>query len=61
MNLVFGSEVALLGFWEYMFRNLFRVRKQDIFFYLPLFFPTQKFFLHTAVSVDIRYCFGNTN
>jgi hypothetical protein len=25
MNLVFGSEVALLGFWEYMFRILFRV------------------------------------
>jgi hypothetical protein len=25
MNLVFGSEVALLGFWEYMFRLLFRV------------------------------------
>ncbi len=24
MNLVFGSEVALLGFWEYMFRILFR-------------------------------------
>jgi hypothetical protein len=27
MNLVFGSEVALLGFWEYMFRILFRVRE----------------------------------
>jgi hypothetical protein len=27
MNLVFGSEVALLGFWEYMFQILFRVRK----------------------------------
>jgi hypothetical protein len=26
MNLVFGSEVALLGFWEYMFRILFRVQ-----------------------------------
>jgi hypothetical protein len=26
MNLVFGSEVTLLGFWEYMFRILFRVR-----------------------------------
>ncbi len=26
MNLVFGSEVALLGFWEYMFRILFRVK-----------------------------------
>ncbi len=25
MNLVFGSEVALLGFWEYMFQILFRV------------------------------------
>ncbi len=25
MNLVFGSEVALLGFWEHMFRILFRV------------------------------------
>ena len=25
MNLVFGSEVGLLGFWEYMFRILFRV------------------------------------
>jgi hypothetical protein len=25
MNLVFGSEVALLGFWEYMLRILFRV------------------------------------
>jgi hypothetical protein len=25
MNLVFGSEVALLGFWEYMFRILFKV------------------------------------
>ncbi len=25
MNLVFGSEVALLGFWEYMCRILFRV------------------------------------
>jgi hypothetical protein len=24
-NLVFGSEVALLGFWEYMFRILLRV------------------------------------
>ncbi len=22
MNMVFGSEVALLGFWEYMFRIL---------------------------------------
>jgi hypothetical protein len=28
MNLVFGSEVALLGFWEYMFQILFRVREQ---------------------------------
>ncbi len=26
MNLVFGSEVALLGFWEYMFQILFRVQ-----------------------------------
>ncbi len=25
MNLVFGSEVALLGFWEYMFRILVTV------------------------------------
>jgi hypothetical protein len=25
MTLVFGSEVALLGFWEYMFQILFRV------------------------------------
>ncbi len=25
MNLVFGSEVALLGFWEFMFQILFRV------------------------------------
>jgi hypothetical protein len=25
MNWVFGSEVALLGFWEYMFKILFRV------------------------------------
>ncbi len=25
MNLVFGSEVALLGFWEYMFQIIFRV------------------------------------
>jgi hypothetical protein len=25
INLVFGSEVALLGFWEYMFQILFRV------------------------------------
>jgi hypothetical protein len=25
MNLAFGSEVALLGFWEYMFQILFRV------------------------------------
>jgi hypothetical protein len=25
MNLVFESEVALLGFWEYMFQILFRV------------------------------------
>ncbi len=25
MNLVFGSEVAVLGFWEYMFQILFRV------------------------------------
>jgi hypothetical protein len=30
MNLEFGSEVALLGFWEYMFRILFRV-------YLPVY------------------------
>ncbi len=28
MNLVFGSEVALLGFWEYIFRILFRVYSQ---------------------------------
>ncbi len=27
MNLEFGSEVALLGFWEYMFRILLRVCK----------------------------------
>jgi hypothetical protein len=26
MNLVFGNEVTLLGFWEYMFRILFRVQ-----------------------------------
>jgi hypothetical protein len=26
MNLVFGREVALLGFWEYMFQILFRVQ-----------------------------------
>jgi hypothetical protein len=26
MNLVFGSEVALLGFWEYMFGILVTVR-----------------------------------
>ncbi len=26
MNLVFGSEAGLLGFWEYMFRILFRVQ-----------------------------------
>jgi hypothetical protein len=26
MNLVFGSEVPLLGFWEYMFRILFIVQ-----------------------------------
>ena len=25
INLVFGSEVALLGFWEYLFQILFRV------------------------------------
>jgi hypothetical protein len=25
MDLVFGSEVALLGFWEYMFQILFSV------------------------------------
>jgi hypothetical protein len=28
MNLVFGSEVALLGFWEYMFQILFRVKER---------------------------------
>jgi hypothetical protein len=27
MNLVFGSKVALLGFWEYMFQILFRVQE----------------------------------
>ncbi len=30
MNLVFGSEIALLGFWEYVFRIPFRV--QSVFF-----------------------------
>jgi hypothetical protein len=30
MNLVFRSEVALLGFWEYMFQILFRVRAEGI-------------------------------
>jgi hypothetical protein len=30
MNLVFGSEVALLGFWEYMFRILFRVQEMTL-------------------------------
>jgi hypothetical protein len=29
MNLVFGSEVALLGFWEYMFQILFRVHGKE--------------------------------
>jgi hypothetical protein len=29
MNLVFGSEAALLEFWEYMFRILFRVHVQN--------------------------------
>jgi hypothetical protein len=29
MNLVFGSEVALLGFWEYIFRILFRVHGKE--------------------------------
>jgi hypothetical protein len=28
MNLVFGSKVALLGFWEYMFGILLTVQKQ---------------------------------
>jgi len=31
MNLVFGSEVALLGFWEYMFRILFRVYSAEFY------------------------------
>jgi hypothetical protein len=31
MNMVFRSEVALLGFWEYMFRILFRVYKYILF------------------------------
>ncbi len=35
MNLVFGSEVALLGFWEYMFWILFRVQA-------AIFKPTRK-------------------
>ncbi len=30
MNLVFGSEVALLGFWKCMFQILFRVQGQNI-------------------------------
>jgi hypothetical protein len=29
MNLVFGSEVELLGFWEYMFRILFRMHTEQ--------------------------------
>jgi hypothetical protein len=37
MNLVFGSEVALLGFWEYMFRILFRVYGIYLTFYLLFF------------------------
>ncbi len=32
MNFVFGSEVAPLGFWEYMFRILFRVRHALLIF-----------------------------
>ena len=37
MNLVFRSEVALVGFWEYMFRILFRVL--SIFTVVPLNYP----------------------
>jgi hypothetical protein len=34
MNLVFGSEATLLGFWQYMFRILFRVngRRKELEF-----------------------------
>jgi hypothetical protein len=37
MNLIFGSEVALLGFREYMFRILFRVYGIYLTFYLLFF------------------------
>jgi hypothetical protein len=52
MNLVFGSEVVLLGFWEYMFQILFRVwcgatlqmraRENSIYLVLIYVFPEMK-------------------
>jgi hypothetical protein len=39
MNLVFGREVALLGFWEYMFRIHVTVSLK----YVPLYSPHKLF------------------